>query len=156
LRALAREYLPKLTKWFGLRTRLKLTPEPEKSLIHANDDSWSMRLEPCLPEELPTQVERLAETSLAHGSHEDRGEAYWTADDAIREAYNLHVNDGHLPQEQGFAGWLENRLSLVRCGWKRLVELSEALEPVAQPGDIKFVNQTRASIEPKASLTHQM
>jgi hypothetical protein len=29
-------------------------------------------------------------------------------------------------------------------------------EPVAQPGDIKFVNQTRASIEPKASLTHQM
>jgi len=31
-----------------------------------------------------------------------------------------------------------------------------AVEPVAQPGDIKFVNQTRASIEPKASLTHQM
>jgi len=30
------------------------------------------------------------------------------------------------------------------------------VEPVAQPGDIKFVNQTRASIEPKASLTHQM
>jgi hypothetical protein len=30
------------------------------------------------------------------------------------------------------------------------------LEPVAQPGDIKFVNQTSASIEPKASLTHQM
>jgi hypothetical protein len=29
-------------------------------------------------------------------------------------------------------------------------------EPVAQPGDIKFVNQTSASIEPKASLTHQM
>jgi hypothetical protein len=31
-----------------------------------------------------------------------------------------------------------------------------AREPVAQPGDIKFVNQTSASIEPKASLTHQM
>jgi PAS domain S-box-containing protein len=32
----------------------------------------------------------------------------------------------------------------------------KSLEPVAQPGDIKFVNQTSASIEPKASLTHQM
>jgi hypothetical protein len=69
----------------------------------------------------------LAETSLAHGSHEDRGEAYWAADDAIREAYNLHENSDPLPQEQGFAGWLDNRLSLVRSGWKRLVELSEAL-----------------------------
>ncbi|WP_366526174.1 relaxase/mobilization nuclease domain-containing protein [Geothrix sp.] len=127
LRALALVYLPKLTRWFTLRTRLKLSPEPEKSLIHANDDSWSMRLTPCLPDELPARVERLAETSLAHGSHEDRGEAYWAADDAIREAYNLHENSDPLPQEQGFAGWLDNRLSLVRSGWKRLVELSEAL-----------------------------
>ena len=146
LRALATEYLPKLTRWFTLRTRLKLTPEPEKSLIHANDDSWTMRLDPCLPEELPAQVERLAETSLAHGSHEDRGEAYWTADDAIREAYNLHMNDGPLPEEQGFAGWLENRLSLVRCGWKRLVELSEALarkigDPVA---DVEGEDRTKS------------
>lgn len=105
-----------------------------------------MRLDPCLPEELPAQVERLAETSLAHGSHEDRGEAYWTADDAIREAYNLHMNDGPLPEEQGFAGWLENRLSLVRCGWKRLVELSEALarkigDPVA---DVEGEDRTKS------------
>ena len=37
-----------------------------------------------------------------------------------------------------------------------LGEFFGTYEPVAQPGDIKFVNQTRASIEPKASLTHQM
>jgi len=37
-----------------------------------------------------------------------------------------------------------------------MIILKHPLEPVAQPGDIKFVNQTRASIEPKASLTHQM
>jgi Na+-driven multidrug efflux pump len=42
-------------------------------------------------------------------------------------------------------------------GWSYLVQsVSATYEPVAQPGDIKFVNQTRASIEPKASLTHQM
>jgi hypothetical protein len=134
LRALAAEYLPKLTKWFTLRTRLQLIPEPEKSLITANDNSWSMRLDPCLPEELPVKVERLAETSLAHQSREDRDEAYWAADEAIREAYNLHVNNDPLPQEQGFAGWLDDRLSLVRSGWKRLVELSEALtEKIGDP-----------------------
>ena len=37
-----------------------------------------------------------------------------------------------------------------------ILKFSDVTEPVAQPGDIKFVNQTRASIEPKASLTHQM
>jgi hypothetical protein len=37
-----------------------------------------------------------------------------------------------------------------------ITDFLSLFEPVAQPGDIKFVNQTRASIEPKASLTHQM
>ena len=39
---------------------------------------------------------------------------------------------------------------------ERHTDFRTSFEPVAQPGDIKFVNQTRASIEPKASLTHQM
>jgi hypothetical protein len=42
-------------------------------------------------------------------------------------------------------------------GWDiTSTEFAYVKEPVAQPGDIKFVNQTSASIEPKASLTHQM
>lgn len=127
LRALAAEYLPKLTEWFALRTCLKLSPEPEKSLIQANDDSWSMPLDPCFPEELPAQVEKLAETSLAHGSHEDRDEAYWAADDAIREAYTLTANDSLSSRAGGFEGWIENRLDLVCSGWKRLVELSKGM-----------------------------
>lgn len=127
LRALAAEYLPKVTEWFALRTRLKLYPEPGKSIIQANDDSWSMPLDPCHPEELPAQVERLAETSLAYGSHEDRGEAYWAADDAIRGAYTLTANDRPSSRVGGFEGWIENRLDLVRSGWKRLVELSKGM-----------------------------
>lgn len=105
-----------------------------------------MRLTPCLPDELPARVERLAETSLAHGSHEDRGEAYWAADDAIREAYNLHENNDPMPQEQGFAGWLDNRLSLVRSGWKRLVELSEALaQKIGDPiADIEIEDRAKS------------
>jgi hypothetical protein len=46
--------------------------------------------------------------------------------------------------------------SSVYSASKPKMHLGDAYEPVAQPGDIKFVNQTSASIEPKASLTHQM
>jgi hypothetical protein len=102
-------------------------PETAKSLVVATDSSWSIRLGPCHPHELPLQVERLAETSLAYGSHEDRGEAYWTADDTIREAYDLNKHESSSAREQGFTGWLESRLDLVRSGWKKLVEVSRAL-----------------------------
>jgi hypothetical protein len=102
-------------------------PETAKSLVVATDSSWSIRLGPCHPNELPLQVERLAETSLAYGSHEDRGEAYWTADDTIREAYDLAKQESSSAREQSFTGWLESRLDLVRSGWKKLVELSNAL-----------------------------
>lgn len=127
LRALVEKHLPKLTKWFALHSRGKLMPETAKSLVVATDRSWSIDLGPCHPNELPLQVERLAETSLAYGSHEDRGEAYWTADDTVREAYDLAKQESSSAREQGFTGWLESRLDLVRSGWKKLVEVSKAL-----------------------------
>jgi hypothetical protein len=108
-------------------TRHLLEPEPEKSVILAHDGSWRMHLEPCHPEDLPVQVERLAERSLTHGSDTDRDEAYWCADDTIREAYRLPQCSAQEDREKGFTGWLSSRLELVRVGWRKLVERSVAL-----------------------------